>query len=136
MVPELRLLKKMAPAGVVIVLLAACATAMAGGWRLALSVAFGGIMAVTVLAMTAGGAVVFGRAGDKAVPISYAVGFFVKLGLMTLVMLGVSKVRWISLSALAVSMVGVYLSLLIIGALTSGLLSPSVTGAASEVDPR
>lgn len=115
MAPEIRLLKKMAPAGAVVVPLLTTVTTALAGSRIGLSVAVGGILAVGVLAMTALGAALFARAGDRAVPVSYAAGFFVKLGLLTAVMFGLAGVEAVSLTAVALSMGTVYLALLGVG---------------------
>lgn len=120
MVPEIRLLKKMAVAAAVIVPALAVSGTALGGARTGLSVMVGGLVAVGLLTITASGAALFGRAGDSAVPMSYAAGFFVKIGLLTAVMAGFARIDEISLTAVALSMGGVYLALLAVGAAFSG----------------
>ncbi len=132
MTPELRLLKKMAVvAGIGIPAASVVAAGLAGA-RIGISVATGAMIALAALGLSAGGAALFGRAGNQMVAASYAVGFFVKLGLVTAFLFAIRKVETISMTALAVSLACSYLSLLVVAVANAGTLTLLPTESAGE----
>jgi ethanolamine utilization microcompartment shell protein EutS len=119
MIPEIALLRRMVAAGAVMVSVISATSAILSGSRIGVSVALGGLLAIGILTITASGAALFGKAGDRAVPLSYAIGFFVKMGLLSGAVYALNKTGTISLVALALSLAFVYLGLLIVGVASS-----------------
>ncbi len=117
MVPEVRLLKKMAAAAVVVVPLLSLGGMALGGPRVGFSAGIGAAAALGLLALSAGSAALFGKSGERMVPASYAVGFFVKMGLVTGLLYAMSKAEATSLVALGVSMGVAYLVFSVVGVL-------------------
>ncbi|MER3454260.1 MAG: hypothetical protein C4318_03775 [Acidimicrobiia bacterium] len=118
--PEIRILKKISIAAAIMLPSAILVSVVLGGRRTVVSVAIGGLVAFLVLAVTAYSAAIFSGIDDRAIAASYTLGFFVKLAILTALLVFIKKLEYVSIHILAVSMGVSYLALLGVGAIGYG----------------